>query len=67
MISALILTIEDTEIYKEGEYHVKTEAEIGEIFLQARTNAEDSQQPPEAGRKARNRFSLRGFRENQSY
>ena len=67
MTSVLILAGEITEIYTEREQHVETEAEIGGIPLQARTNAEDYQQPPEAGREACNRFSFRAFRKNQSY
>lgn len=67
MTSVLILTGEDTEIYTEGEHHAKTEAEIGEIPLQARPSAEGYRQPPEAGREAWNGFSLRAFRRNKSY
>lgn len=45
------------DIDTQGECHVRVEAEIGVMHYKLR-HAKDCQQPPEARRKALNRFSL---------
>lgn len=52
------------DIETQGESHVKTEAEMRVIHLQAK-ECQHCQPSPEVGRTARNRFSFKALRRNQ--